>query len=363
MPRFCSTICVLNGMSKTVFIIGAGVSKGAGAPLMNDFLDVAYRLGKTDASGNADFDLVFRGRDALQSVFSKSTMDLLNLESVFVAFEMAKLLRRLGTLSVEEVEALPGALTRVIQQTLEATITFPVVDQKVRAPSPYAEIAKLLAAQLSKPTPRPTASFITFNYDVCLDAALYFNALPINYCLEPTVTNAVKLLKLHGSLNWSQCPKCKNIIPVRMEEYFPRINPAVWDAKRLQISFSLVMRNMQHCGDRLSLYPFIAPPTWNKTQYHTQLESVWRAAAEELSEAENIVVCGYSLPETDQFFRYLYALGTVGKSSLRRFWVINPDPDVEARFKALCGPLALSRFLFIKDYAQQSLYALNDSLD
>src|SRR5271154_3289597 len=104
MPRFCSTICVLNGMSKTVFIIGAGVSKGAGAPLMNDFLDVAYRLGKTDASGNADFDLVFRGRDALQSVFSKSTMDLLNLESVFVAFEMAKLLRRLGTLSVEEVE-------------------------------------------------------------------------------------------------------------------------------------------------------------------------------------------------------------------------------------------------------------------
>ena len=91
-------------MAQTVFIIGAGISKTAGAPLMNDFLDVADQLRKGPNFGDTDFDLVFRGRDALQSVLAKATMDLLNLESVFAAFEMAKLLRRLGALPTEGSE-------------------------------------------------------------------------------------------------------------------------------------------------------------------------------------------------------------------------------------------------------------------
>jgi hypothetical protein len=82
-------------MSETVFIMGAGASKAAGAPLMNDFLDVADALRKK--ARDADFDLVFRGRDALQLVLPKATMDLLNLESVFAAFEMAKTFVPLGS--------------------------------------------------------------------------------------------------------------------------------------------------------------------------------------------------------------------------------------------------------------------------
>lgn len=96
--------------------------------------------------------------------------------------------------------------------------------------------------------------------------------------------------------------------------------------------------------------------------YHTQLESVWRVAAQELSEAENIVICGYSLPETDQFFRYLYSLGAVGRSGLRRFWVVNPDSDLESRFKALCGPLALARFRFIPTPLELCLREIRESL-
>ena len=124
-------------MSQTVLIIGAGISKTAGAPLMNDFLDVAAQLRKGPTFGDPDFDLVFRGRDALQSVLAKATMDLLNLESVFAAFEMAKLLRRLDALPTEDIDALPGAMTRVIQRTLEETIRFPVVDNRLLPPQPY----------------------------------------------------------------------------------------------------------------------------------------------------------------------------------------------------------------------------------
>jgi hypothetical protein len=42
-------------------------------------------------------------------------------------------------------------------------------------------------------------------------------------------------------------------------------------------------------------------------------------------EAQEIIVIGYSLPETDFFFRNLFALGTVGRKFIRRFAVVNPD--------------------------------------
>jgi hypothetical protein len=79
----------------------------------------------------------------------------------------------------------------------------------------------------------------------------------------------------------------------------------------------------------------IVPPSWNKTEYADSVGHIWQEAARQLSDAENIFVCGYSLPETDVFFKHLFALGSVGRSLIRRFWVINPDPDgsVESRFR------------------------------
>jgi hypothetical protein len=90
----------------------------------------------------------------------------------------------------------------------------------------------------------------------------------------------------------------------------------------------------------------IGPPVWNKTHYHQALATVWRRAAQDLSEAQNIFVIGYSLPESDQFFRYLYALGTVGSTRLRRVWVFDPDASglVASRYEALLGGMAKDRF-------------------
>jgi hypothetical protein len=342
-------------MSETVFIIGAGVSKAAGAPLMNDFLDVADTLRRKLGTRDADFDLVFRGRDALQAVFSKGTMDLLNLESVFAAFEMAKLLRRLGPLPNEDIDGLTPAMTHLIQRTLEETILFPTAENQLRPPRPYDQLGLWLAKRHNSEVGWPKISFITFNYDVCIDYGLYFHTLQADYCLGPSIPRAVKLMKLHGSLNWSQCPECKQIIPLPMRDFFNNRYAAYFENQPTKFIISSGLGRVPHCTGTLSGRPFIAPPTWNKTQYHTQLESVWRAAAAELGEAENIIICGYSLPETDQFFRYLYSLGTVGGSGLKRFWVVNPDKDVLPRFRALCGPLALSRFRFFETTLEQAL--------
>jgi hypothetical protein len=101
-------------MSEIVFILGAGASREAGAPLMNDFLDVAYDIKKRlpdHADTLKDFNLVFKGIAALEASVAKANVDLQNVESVFAAFEMAKLLGRLGSLSNEEINSLPTAMT------------------------------------------------------------------------------------------------------------------------------------------------------------------------------------------------------------------------------------------------------------
>jgi hypothetical protein len=259
-------------------------------------------------------------------------MDLLNLESVFAAFEMGKLLLRLGPLPVEQVEELPTAMAHVIQQTLEATVKFSFMGNRLHPPAPYAELVAILdRARDKSPAIWDRVSFITFNYDVCLDYALEFRSFAVDYCLQPPSTqNGVKILKLHGSLNWARCSECGTIVPLYVREFLG--NRPIWDDGEKSLVISSGLARTKHCSSALATDPFIAPPTWNKTQYHTQLQTVWRAAANELCNAENIIICGDSLPETDQFFRYLYALGSVGGSGLKKFWVVNPDRDVRTKF-------------------------------
>ena len=110
--------------------------------------------------------------------------------------------------------------------------------------------------------------------------------------------------------------------------------------------------------------PVLVPPTWNKTDYHRELGSVWSRAAKELSEADSIFVMGFSLPPTDSFFSYLYALGTVGKVPLKRFWVFNPDRagEVENRFRNLLGPGAEQRFKYFTDTFEEGIQRISEEL-
>ena len=84
---------------------------------------------------------------------------------------------------------------------------------------------------------------------------------------------------------------------------------------------------------------------------------MWRAAAAEFATAKRIVVSGFSLPQTDSFFRYLYALGTISDERIRAFRVYDPDPsgDVEKRFRALLGDEVLARFVFLRHTFQEAI--------
>ncbi|MHB1587420.1 MAG: hypothetical protein ACYCRH_08255 [Acidiferrobacteraceae bacterium] len=95
-------------MADVVFILGAGASKEGGAPLMADFLDVARTLWETQkvSTSAPAFETVFKAIGHLQQVHSKAELDIINIESVFAAFEMGKLLGRLPGYSAADIDGL-----------------------------------------------------------------------------------------------------------------------------------------------------------------------------------------------------------------------------------------------------------------
>lgn len=342
-------------MSNVVFILGAGASKQSGAPLMGNFLDVATDLLRSNSvtDKRAEFETVFAAIGGLQAVHSKAKLDLNNIESIFTALELGRILRHVPGMNPESIDDAIKALKDLIVRTLEITIRFPCSQGYITAPPPYDSFAEMVKGLREKAQPQQSVSIITFNYDIGVDVGLHRAGLGPNYVLEPAPQSqdAVDLLKLHGSLNWATETDTKKIRPLHLHHYFQKYSvrsPTDPSGIGIPIGSQLAEFFSSHAEPKVAVNaePVIVPPSWNKADYHQALSDVWAAAARHLSEAESVFVAGYSLPETDSFFRHLFALGSVGKAAFRRVVVYNPDPKVDARFRQLLGPGALARYTF-----------------
>jgi hypothetical protein len=336
-------------MANNVFILGAGASARAGAPLMNGFIPAAQQLKRDkqlDPEDETAFELVLKARTQLQPVFSKSRLDLDNVEELFGAFEMATLLGRLGNLTEAEIDRLPTSMVRLITSTIEKNVVFPTkgqpfsdTSQRVFPPPPYPTLVDVIRQLLKR---GESVAVISFNYDLALDYALHFSGVPVEYCLAQDLKpGTLHVMKLHGSLNWGRCPKCNTVVPWHLSEFLGKYRWGYDLPPTVRLDISVKLPSLVHCANvPLESCAVIVPPTWNKGKYHDDLSLVWRAAAVHLSEAERILIIGYSLPRTDEFFKYFYALGSVGPSIPTDFCIINPDAEVAGRFRDILGPMA-----------------------
>src|SRR5437667_11129733 len=203
-------------MAKVVFILGAGASKSTGVPVMLEFLDRAHELMReSDQVSREDFERVFKVIDAFQILHAKTKTDLRNVESIFNLIEMAQLTRRLPGLPADEVEPAAVSIRRLLAQTIEQSCRFPVEEGSMLPTKSYLALATWLKNKQGHPRLFPPWVFITFNYDIALDYALFWSGLRIDYGLleRGGDSRGVGLLKLHGSLNWTECG-CGNEIAV-----------------------------------------------------------------------------------------------------------------------------------------------------
>lgn len=346
---------------KTVFIIGAGASRAAGGPLMNDFILKANEIHRKNNSSWAKehFEKVMIARQKLQVAYAKSTVDLDNIENLFSTFEMASLIGCLSNINNKVVEELPINLRFLIMRTLEQSILFDIngKDNIIPAPYPYGDFIQLLIAISKMPEVSPIA-VINFNYDLCLDYAITIAGKKICYGLEKEKKsvdkNAINHFKVHGSLNWFRDDntgiiKSEKLQGLDMTRYWDRY--AFNEAAHRPIDTMELLYGPDKWGASLHPEPIIVPPTWNKGWYQEQLKSVWRSASNALSTAENIFVIGYSLPASDQFFRSFYSISTISETIIDKFWLFDPSntPEIIERFKSLLGPAITKRERFKYD--------------
>lgn len=327
-------------MARTVFILGAGASVALGAPTMKTFLRAIRDLNNTNdiAEYQEEFSLVLNGYQSLQPAYAKMKMNYEDdIEELFATFETARILgdKSIGGI---EPERLSKAMKRVITATIENKMKFSLGSRNgetfIIPHRQFTDFIRLLSSLNIRKAVDSSIALLTFNYDVALDQALEHFQVPFSYCLEaPPEAGHIPLLKLHGSLNWGVCRKCKKLIPVTVADYWKSIDhPPIGEAS---ISTSHYLKRLEHCEMPLEEEPFIVPPTWSKTEFHSVVSGVWKHAANELSEATNIFVIGYSAPPRDQFFKHLPAISLSRGSIIDTFGIANPDAQVYERFKAL----------------------------
>jgi hypothetical protein len=108
----------------------------------------------------------------------------------------------------------------------------------------------------------------------------------------------VKILKLHGSLNWLQCPKCQRIY-VKFYTHWP--GGYVFNTKFCRHCD----RNYKQNNESNRLYTNLIMPTFLKNLNNVQNKLIWQNAGIELAEASKVVFLGYSLPAADFEFKQL----------------------------------------------------------
>ncbi len=115
----------------------------------------------------------------------------------------------------------------------------------------------------------------------------------------------LKFAKLHGSANWLICPNCNCLFTGVGEER------TSWD-----LYFRL--RTCPRCSRHSSkdkdikdlafpvLEPFFISPTFVKRFTNPHIQMAWHNAFNDLSESDEVIIMGYSLPEADYHIRTLF---------------------------------------------------------
>ena len=358
-----------------VYILGAGFSREANLPLIKDFMsrmrDASAWL---EQQGSRDNEveaiaqvLQFRLRAAAAAY--RVPLDVENVEELFSLASAGggEDLNRAMTLAIAATLDYARSVAAPVPEALRFNVvkrdipgwTKPthweasppwLVQQSPQIKGnwysclPYDFYVGVLAGYFNKGGPDRRDTIITFNYDTIIEDGLRRLYIPFDYGIpsdsirwHPSaawIENGyshpqVRLLKLHGSLNWA------GLSPEQQERLLRRLyegrasQPNDY-AKLSKVSLQKV-RGLSIYGDYKALRadrsmsdaPLLLPPTWTKA-FGGHLAAVRDSAVEVLKNATRVVILGYSIPPTDQHFRYLLAAGLQDNISLRKVLVVNP---------------------------------------
>lgn len=152
--------------------------------------------------------------------------------------------------------------------------------------------------------------------------------------------STIRVLKLHGSLNWFSTHKS----PLIPKSAILNASRSYHITPREQIVPDLTWTTGKR---KMHTFPLVIPPVTHKAGIlHTDIQPLWEQAETALKSAREVIIFGYSCPENDFESANLIRRTIRANKNIQRFAVIDPNPLIFQRYVDLTG---LSRLHYFKN--------------
>lgn len=308
----------------TVFFLGAGFSKAAGAPLQSEIMKMVldyegYNYGNPVADFKNRLNAFLTDAFHLTSSISKRKF---TLEDFYTPIDKC-ISERMSFrgYSVEYIQQIRNELSTLISIVIDNELTAFDGDTTF-----LDDFCDYIIRSSSGSSNKKKCSIITTNWDILLDRRIFEKLNRTGSTIDfgthvtglgntrndqiiPAMTalarghNTVKIYKIHGSLNWLKCPSCDRL-------YVHQNTKVGILEQELSISCrfcedQFTMPNGVNGG--YSLQPQIIYPTFLKDLKTSHFSNIWNNVSRDLSETKCIVFIGYSFQQADFEIRQLLA--------------------------------------------------------
>lgn len=327
---------------KNVVVLGAGATRGAEfvgqidsseclPPLNADFFTQLQRVSSPKHQQVID-EVIEDVKKLFGANFKVTLEEYFSLLQALIEGRKTFLKGRGRTLQITWLQSAKTRLINALAAVLEESADVTRASSGARN-KPCKYHADLVAAL------KPPDTLISFNYDCVIDFALReshrgvwsaeygYGFSPVSKIDEksariwssanaPTRQNeTIRLLKLHGSLNWKPLPSTEE------EKIFFR-----------QMTYKQKGQKLFH----------IIPPESIKNIDDAPMDKLWEKAASAVRSAQTLTIIGFSFPQTDQAVEALFRISLAESISLKKLIIVNPSEEDRYRIRQVCAP-ALAR--------------------
>ena len=371
-------------MSDNVIIVGAGASVDAGVPVLRNFVDTMWEIAIRGRIGDkvledSDKEIFKRAmavRDDLNEYHGRAAFDDRNIEDILSLLTFNQMAGGRGTRT--DIPSITKAIARTIELTCKVRHSGSLNSVQQEGSDIYRRFWRGFVRHVDS-LKRQLPAIISFNYDLVFERSFLqsfvgmdyspfdeskpfpFDRVSIDYHYDQLDDHqysrkfvsfrgasmvpkqgvrlvreipasdrralSIPILKLHGSVNFPQPASRK-----RESSASKAIDPDFTDLPRALDD------------------PYILPPIFNKTSSGPTV--MWKEALNQLREAKNVTIVGYSLPRTDIYMQYFLKSALGPNLNLNKITVFNPllynegRQEMEDRYASCFAPQLRNRIVF-----------------
>lgn len=301
---------------KDIYFLGAGTSSLVGVPTFEYFHNKAKEISKNLSKG-----------DTIKALFERvlnhwdKNFKGLNIEHYFTAIDIQENLNKdLNEKEKRESEEIKSnEIMKFISYTIEKSSNNKLLRNEY--------FSEFLSDIFSKSRISRSA-IITTNWDIVLEKSSFLslqnNWIKYEGDIQPYHENEVekierevqlRILKLHGSINWGSCETCGKIYYFNKE-----ISEEISDGIKCP---------KKECPKKL--VPELVPPTCSKLDRRGSLRKIWKTARDYLEKCEKIYFIGYSFPETDLQMKVFISNALKNNPKLEEVIIVSNEKHVTSK--------------------------------